>query len=396
MKALFWFLLLFAFIDKAEAQIRCLSDHPKPVIVLGEAKSINDVKYVRVNIHFMLKSNGTGNFTETSDGDGRSYTGYQYAMDHVRAMNGYQGWNIKANIPPGNSIPIQSKNYYYILNSIHFHRNDNSYYLQKVDYNANGVDKTNVLNIFFSHTTLADVPTANATTAGQPGGYASDITPNSKVKYTDVMDYWTHYRILLKDGKPMDWHWHGCAGTTNHELGHLLTLSHTVRYNGATRCPVGCGARDINLPIDVNCDDGCADTPTAWDITRASGNCTHPACGWGTSGTPWCSSNVMDYGGGNTLTPCQLNKIHTALEGGMRTYLSCEAVKQDMSYCDIGYPYISYFGKKVNIGGCSNQLADVTNREVLAAYFSESLDLQNFEVRTDSEFDVIYQPECPF
>jgi hypothetical protein len=80
----------------------------------------------------------------------------------------------------------------------------------------------------------------------------------------------------------------------------------------------------------------------------------------------------------------------------MRTYLSCEAVKQDMSYCDIGYPYISYFGKNVNIGGCSNQLADVTNREVLAAYFSESLDLQNFEVRTDSEFDVIYQPECPF
>jgi len=35
------------------------------------------IKYIRVNIHFMLTNNGTDNFNETNDGLGNSnYTGY--------------------------------------------------------------------------------------------------------------------------------------------------------------------------------------------------------------------------------------------------------------------------------------------------------------------------------
>jgi hypothetical protein len=399
------YLLILGFAFSGNSQFMCSTNIPKPERVTGVAKSINDIKYVRINIHFRLRSDGSGNFTETSDGDGRGYTGYQYAIDHVRWMNYYQGWNELANIPKNHSIPQLSKNYYYILNSVHFERGDNTYYYSGCPSSSDpnytlpgGVNVSNVMNLFFNHSTDADIPTAILLSAGNTGGCANNISASGKSKFTELRDYWTHYRFLQLNGLPMDWHWHACPLTSVHETSHLMTLSHTVMYNWAAPCPVDCGQNIGQL--DPNCDDGCSDTPTALEIVHDPNNinCVHPAQSWSPRlpNAYWATSNVMDYCGGNTLTPCQLNLVHTALEGGMRTYLSCEAVKQDMSYCDIGYPYISYFGKKVNIGGCSNQLADVTNREVLAAYFSESLDLQNFEVRADSEFDVIYQPVCPF
>ncbi len=49
------------------------------------------------------------------------------------------------------------------------------------------------------------------------------------------------------------------------------------------------------------------------------------------------------------------------------------AVNKNEHYCDLGYPRISYFAKKLTIG-CGVNLADISSKEILEAYFSESVE----------------------
>lgn len=127
----------------------------------------------------------------------------------------------------------------------------------------------------------------------------------------------------------------------------------------------------------------------------ANGCTTHPACGWNTGGQPDCSNNLMDYNGSNALTPCQIGIVHSSLEGGMKSYLSCSAVSNDLTLCDIGYPKLSYFGKDVSIG-CVATPADVSSSEEIKVYFSNFVELTNFEVNSDSEFEIILENNCNF
>jgi hypothetical protein len=151
----------------------------------------------------------------------------------------------------------------------------------------------------------------------------------------------------------------------------------------------------VSGAINLSCDDGCSDTPRAWDITSPDGCSNHPACGWNTGGQPNCSNNLMDYNGSNALTPCQIGIIHSSLEGGMRTYLSCADVSRDLSLCDIGYPKVSYFGKIISLG-CVATPAVVSNNEKIKVYFSNSVELTNFEVSNNSEFEVVLENTCTF
>jgi hypothetical protein len=49
---------------------------------------LQTIKTIRLNYHFMLKSDGTGNFTQTDDGMGNtSYNGYIFAEDMTKWMN---------------------------------------------------------------------------------------------------------------------------------------------------------------------------------------------------------------------------------------------------------------------------------------------------------------------
>jgi hypothetical protein len=343
----------------------------------SEPKSINSMKIVRINIHFMLKSDGSGNFDEFTDGDGRYYSGYDYARNHVQMMNSMCNQNPKLNIPTGNTIPALQKNYRFVLDAVYFHRSDATYNFYSCNYTLNGKDKDSVMNVFISHGT------------GATGGYASDLSTTSHNKYTETTSYWASYVNEWQGlGEPQNW---SKAMTTCHELGHLLSLSHTVLWGYGIPCPGGCGGYP---GIDAACDDGCADTPTAAEV-MATNNCVkHPGYNCG-SDQPGCSNNIMDYSSNLALSPCQIGKIHSGLENGLRSYLSCAAVSQDITLCDMGYPKLSYFGKKVSIGTCGT-MATITNQEKINVYFSDAVEFSNFEIRTDSELELFFEPTCSF
>jgi len=75
---------------------------------------------------------------------------------------------------------------------------------------------------------------------------------------------------------------------------------------------------------------------------------------------------------------------------------SCAAVNTDKTYCDLGYPRVSYFGRNISIGGGTSALADVSSKEQLATYFLGQVELNNFEVAADAVFEIIYQAPCGF
>ncbi len=382
-------IVLFVFYSKTQT-IQCLTNQSSVDDNLsGVNKSINDLKIVRVNFHFMQNSSGGGNFRSYDDGDGRPFTGYDYARNHVSLMNNMCGNNYQLNLPVGNNLPILPKNYRFVLDAVYF-VSDNSFYNYgnlSGKFTTYGMDKPNVMNIFISHS-LASA-----------GGNASDIsaTYNPSVgKCTDVRSYWRQYIDEMNSGVGIqDW---VRATTTGHELGHLLTLSHTVLWNSGQKCGTGCSNFPVDKgggPINTACDDFCSDTPTAWEITQSNNCSQHPACDWNTTSPTYCSNNFMDYAGEHALSPCQIGRIHSALEGGLKQFLSCYAVGIDQTFCNLSYPKTSYFGKNVIVGNCGT-LAHITDKNKIDLYYSSSVELNNFEVRADSEFEIILEPVCGF
>ncbi len=297
------------------------------------------------------------------------------------------------NIPPGNNTAVLDKNIRWVLDAVIF-RNNDTYYTYSpgnaaADHSLHGVEEQNVMNIYIR------------TGSQKPSGNASNTSPISNVKYTANAGFWEGYKALKNAGGSItDPWWHPYVVHLNHELFHCHTLNHTIRYNWNdtcfSSCPTGCGTLLCpNRPVDSLCDDFCGDTPSAWDIAQLN-NCTkHPNCGWGEGGVMWCSNNVMDYTGDNALTPCQINRIHSALEGGLRPYLACDAVLNNLTICDIGYPKLSYFGKDVSIG-CTSTAANLTTKEKVDVYTSNFVELTNFEVATDAAFEVYHLPVCGF
>jgi len=389
MKKLVQFLLfLFLYVAlKAQISYPCIKEN-----TYYQAESTSDaspdiIKTIRINIHFMLTSEGEGNFRENDDGDGRAdYNGYLYAKDLTKWMNEACAWNEQMILPYGNQTPVMDKNYRFVLDAVYFWRDDAGYNFSfsSYEYDTYGKNKSNVFNIFLTYDTR---------TKPKPSGYALALSPFSKVKYTKNRAYWQDYKNKLANNNPFEWFLHSTGNNTLHEIGHLTGLKHTLRWYDGVPCPVGCG--EFDEEINPNCDDGCSDTPTAWEIAQADPECKHPACGWNMNNEAGCGNNLMDYTGRNALTPCQINTMHVNLENGLTSYLLCDALSQNLSVCDIGYPVVSYFGKVLTIG-CPNTMAEVSNKEGIDVYYSESVELNNFEIDSNSEFEVILSNECTF
>lgn len=235
------------------------------------------MKYLRINIHWMNSADGTQNLSEE---EALEYTtgllhAVNYALENNKPM-----W-----LPHGNDTPTLPINFRYKLtgrpgdpddDGIYFHYDDSLYYYihqghresnlyKREVFEKYGVQLDTVLNVFLMphHPDSVASPTYSAGDVGVALRNAVKVAGQWKEAYAaDKRSYWRF------------------RGVFNHEVGHILSLSHTWAYQ-----------------------DGCDDTPR------------HPQNCWSRSQEPRCdtmtSNNVMDYNNQQLAwTPCQIGKVH--------------------------------------------------------------------------------------
>ncbi|MDX2003627.1 MAG: T9SS type A sorting domain-containing protein [Chitinophagales bacterium] len=236
---------------------------------------------VYINVHFMLKSDGTGNFNETWDGIRNNVHGFY--VNGYRVANEMLDWinqTAQANssnqyVVAGNILPVptlDSKIKFQLYTDpndsndrgIYFHRNDIAYDTLDMTYLKDNfsVHGDKVIDIFYTEA-LPDTETRNGIAAGIGANIC--IIDNIYLIYrTNNYDYWTKDVV------------------TYHEIGHCLGLHHTSFCN----------------PPSV---DQCADT---YDLSTWPDGCF-----------PWnVGNNIMEYHNMQScITPCQLNIIHSSL-----------------------------------------------------------------------------------
>ncbi len=276
----------------------------------------NCVKYIAVNVHYLLKTDGSGNFTETGDGypEGDSahqagVTGFMRARLLVDGANRVNSKAVK-NWRSPEGVGVVSKRFRYVLKGVYFHRDDTAFNASSLLYpdftlvtKKYGVHTDKEVNVFMTHET-------------QPIGTSGvvccelDSAMYSQMGFLTIFmrDWEVWYKKKWDDGA-----WH----TLNHEFGHLMGLQHDWQAQFPDLLPY-----PINPPKN---DQGCAN----YDAT-AGAWCND----WGHISNNSMGASSYD----RTLTPDQIAFIHLHLE----TYL-----KGYVEYCVCAHPPRTGFFKRL-------------------------------------------------
>ncbi|GEM_PF-5493287 len=261
-----------------------------PPVTVGKVKTTttcgdNEITYLRVNVHFMLRNvaGDPGNFTECEDGLGNSnFTGYDYARHLTNNFNDAMAKHYDARLYPGsNPPPTLPKRIQVSPKGVYFHRvnaatyaafNNNLSSQQMSDINAAyGVNVGSEINIYL----FERVP------SGAIGGQA-DIWENNIFLY----NAWKRYGNVLPNSDGA----YDMARVCCHELGHILDLGHS--WSAGNPCD--------GVDIDGNAECCC---------TLNSPSQNGSPC-WGSGGNNLMSSVPVP----TSLTPCQLDIVHNALD----------------------------------------------------------------------------------
>lgn len=242
---------------------------------------------LRMNVHFMDSRDSAHNFRQAA---GRQFARELIAIANARLDTNEQNWRS----PSG--TPVLPKGYRYRLapqplpgdDGIYFHydddlwyyvsqgRNQNNYSRTVVDKYAVGLDS--IINVFLLVHPEDSVRSSTYRANGQ------GIALGTALKMAGVYE--------MKQTPQ------STVGLFNHEVGHILSLSHA--WTG----------------------DGCPDTDP------------HPNRCWDWTPTPPCdtlaTNNMMDYNANQSaLTPCQIAKIHALLANANSPIRRC----LDTDYC---------------------------------------------------------------
>jgi hypothetical protein len=263
-------------------------------------------KFIAVNIHFMLKSNGKGNFNQFDDGDGDTeYNGYVRAEALIKGCN-----DELAAIPPiwrnRTNAALLPKRYRYVLKGVYFHNDDQYFSSGNVEgmEATYGVNNNTEINYFINNIPGAGL-NGRANTAGGPYKFAYQSDYIAYIKYKTV--WHNQYEVSQ------------FSSLINHEIGHTLQLYHT--WEASDEC-------DDTVLADIDPD--CSCRRQCNDYGDPPGNfCTN----W-----DHISNNLMDYSSfvPRSLTPCQIERIHNDLDNDGHDYVyTCNK--------DCCFPVVSLF-----------------------------------------------------
>lgn len=275
------------FMDNMDAPAISQASSPSRATTLICDTANNFRQFIRVNVHWVLKDDGTGNFRANDDGNGNIFiTGYTKAEEMIDGANSDLLDNQHMWLPSGNTTPEMPVGIGFVLNGVFFDKSTVAGSVVNTNFNVHstfGKDIANTLNIYMIE---AD-PTIDRD-ASKPGiqtynggGIANQLSftnpPGPAVK---LYGTWYNYNYYNNG-------WNGFQiRLLQHEIGHTLSLIHT--YDG---------------------NDGCNDTPlnnNCWDYQPTGGaNCD-----------TWAeiSNNVMDYNQWQpAYTPCQIGRITSTI-----------------------------------------------------------------------------------
>ena len=325
------------------------------------------VKTIRVNFHYLLKDDGTGNFTETCDNyTNLPYNGYLFAEDLITWCN--NSWNENALLRhmPILPVPALPKKIQLQLCGVYFHRNTSH-------YEQNWCASDNPPAIYYENAeeVVNIYMTKNPPTGGCAGGTKVGNTFYNAVIIGTAYD---NYKLSIDINST--WRrFHYARILVNHEVGHVFGIHHVIQ--------------DCCKTVPRRCDNnGISDTPTHDDLIKM-GFTHNEICDYN---HPRGSNNLMDYNAGMVaLSPGQISKFHEYVDGSNKYYRNCKYKTQSLNITSFSVSK-AYIAKSVTIPSVSNIV--VGNNSALYINAEEFTVNGEFEVQLGSVLNVDIVPAC--